>query len=207
MIYYTSDLHFGQKSLLATGKWKERPFTTLEEMHAAQIKKWNDKVTNGDDVYIAGDVGARGYHNMFPELLAQLKGRKHLVLGNHDDVSDLRVRQQFVEIVNYKELTDYSKGEKGKGNEARKVVVSHYPILMWNGQHKGVILLYGRLHNTVDEKLFQQFLKEYNEARTPKASRGETECRAFNVCQCLWGYEPVSFDEILARDNKNIIIR
>ena len=38
MIYYTSDLHFGQKSLLATGKWKERPFETLEEMHAAQIK-------------------------------------------------------------------------------------------------------------------------------------------------------------------------
>jgi len=50
MIYYTSDLHFGQKSLLATGKWKERPFETLEEMHAAQIKRWNDKVTNGDDI-------------------------------------------------------------------------------------------------------------------------------------------------------------
>lgn len=144
---------------------------------------------------------------MFPELLAQLKGRKHLVLGNHDDVSDLRVRQQFVEIVNYKELTDFSKGERGKGNEARKVVVSHYPILMWNGQHKGVILLYGHLHNTVDEKLFQQFLKEYNEARPPKVSRGETECRAFNVCQCLWDYEPVSLDEILARNNKDIVIR
>ena len=78
---------------------------------------------------------------------------------------------------------------------------------MWNGQHKGVILLYGHLHNTVDEKLFQQFLKEYNETRPPKASRGETECRAFNVCQCLWGYEPVSLDEILARGNKDIVIR
>jgi len=54
-----------------------------------------------------------------------------------------------------KELTGYSKGEK-------KVVVSHYPI-MWNGQHKGIILLSGHLHNTVEEKLFQQFLKEYNE--------------------------------------------
>lgn len=53
MIYYTSDLHFGQKSLLATGKWKERPFETLEEMHAAQIKRWNDKVTNGDDIPFA----------------------------------------------------------------------------------------------------------------------------------------------------------
>lgn len=119
----------------------------------------------------------------------------------------MRVRQQFVEIVNYKELTDFSKGKKGKGNEARKVVVSHYPIMMWNGQHKGTILLYGHLHNTVDEKLFQQYLKEYNEARPPKVSRGETECRAFSVCQCLWDYEPVSLDEILARNNKDIVIR
>ena len=26
MIFFTSDIHFGQQSLLATGKWKERPF-------------------------------------------------------------------------------------------------------------------------------------------------------------------------------------
>ena len=32
MIFFTSDIHFGQQSLLATGKWKERPFNTLEEM-------------------------------------------------------------------------------------------------------------------------------------------------------------------------------
>ena len=87
MNFYTADLHFGQESLLATGKWKERPFSTLEEMHKDQIKKWNKKVTNGDDVYVLGDVGSRGYHHMHPELLAQLKGRKHLILGNHDDVS------------------------------------------------------------------------------------------------------------------------
>ena len=45
MNFYTADLHFGQESLLATGKWKERPFSTLEEMHKDQIKKWNKKVT------------------------------------------------------------------------------------------------------------------------------------------------------------------
>lgn len=205
MNYFTSDLHFGQKSLLKTGKWKERPFETLDEMHETQINNWNDKVTNGDDVYILGDVGSRGYHNMYPEILAQLKGRKHLILGNHDDVKDLRVRQQFVEIVNYKELTDYSKGKKG--SDTRKLVLSHYPIMMWNGQHKGTILLYGHLHNTADEKLFQQFLKEYNEARPPKKSKDEQPCRAFSVCQCLWDYVPVSLDEILERNNQGIIIR
>lgn len=38
MIYYTSDLHFGQKSLLATGKWKERPFETLEEIMQHRLR-------------------------------------------------------------------------------------------------------------------------------------------------------------------------
>ena len=52
MIFFTSDIHFGQQSLLATGKWKERPFNTLEEMLSEIIKRWNKKVTNGDDVYI-----------------------------------------------------------------------------------------------------------------------------------------------------------
>ena len=43
MNYYTADLHFGQKSLLATGKWRERPFKTLDEMHETMIKRWNKK--------------------------------------------------------------------------------------------------------------------------------------------------------------------
>lgn len=103
-------------------------------------------------------------------------------------------------------MDKYSKGEKGKGNGVREVVVSHYPI-MWNAQHKGVILLSGHLHNMVEEKLFQQFLKEYNKAKPPKVLRGETACRAFNVCQCLWDYAPVSLDEILAENNKDIVIR
>lgn len=71
--FYTADLHFGQESLLATGKWKERPFSTLEEMHKDQIKKWNKKVTNGDDVYVLGDVGSRGYHHMHPGTASAVK--------------------------------------------------------------------------------------------------------------------------------------
>lgn len=73
MNFYTADLHFGQESLLATGKWKERPFSTLEEMHKDQIKKWNKKVTNGDDVYVLGDVGSRGYHHMHPGTASAVK--------------------------------------------------------------------------------------------------------------------------------------
>ena len=201
MNFYTADMHFGQESLLASGKWQERPFMTLKEMHAEQIKRWNKKVTNGDDVYVLGDVGSRGYHNMHPEILAQLKGRKHLFLGNHDDVSDLRVRQQFVEIVQMKKLIDSSNGEN------RKVLLTHCPYMMWEGQHTGTIMLYGHLHDTIDEFLFQKYLREYNKARPPKQERNETFCRAYSVCQCLWRYEPVTLDEVLRGNNSEQTFR
>lgn len=199
MNYYTSDLHFGQKSLLATGKWKERPFKTLDEMNSELIKRWNKKVTNADHVYILGDVGARGYQNMHPEYLCQLKGQKHLILGNHDDVSDARVKQLFVEICDYKKISDNKKGQ------SRTVVLSHYPIFMWDGQHRGNILLYGHLHNTVEEELFQKYMQEYFAETESHLRPGETLGGAYNVCSCNWNYEPVTLDEILAGNQEKRI--
>lgn len=189
MNFYTSDLHFGTTSLLKNGKFQERPFETVEENNAELIKRWNSKVTNADHVYILGDVGKRGFANMHPECISQLKGNKHLILGNHDDVSDLRIRQLFQEICDYKEITDFV------DNKSAKLVLSHYPILNWNGQHKGTIHLYGHLHNTNEEVLYQKFLTMFNEERPPK--EGETLCRAYNVGTCHWNYEPVTLKEIL----------
>ena len=197
MNYYTSDIHFGQKALLKDGKYHERPFTTLEEMQSEIIKRWNKKVTNADHVYILGDVGARGANQMHPELLACLKGNKHLILGNHDDVSDLRVRQQFAEICHYKKMFD------NKGGKAREVILSHYPILMWEGQHRGAILLYGHVHNTVEEAFFQKYLAEFYRERPRQPE--ETDGAAYNVGMALWDYTPVSLDEMIENQGKKEI--
>lgn len=184
--FYTSDIHFGQKSLLATGRFKERPFQTLEEMNEEIIRRWNKKVTNNDHVYILGDIGKRGFANMHPELVSQLKGNKHLIVGNHDDVSDQRIRQLFVEICDMKEVKD------GKST----VILCHYPIMMWKGQHAGNILLYGHTHDTEDEKLFQEYLNNYRKAR-------DIKCQAFNVGMCHWNYEPVTLAEITKNGELN----
>ena len=165
-------------------------------MHSEIIKRWNKKVTNGDDVYILGDIGSRGYQNMHVELIAQLKGRKHLIIGNHDDIKDLRVQQQFVEIVQAKSLSVMA------NKEPYKLLLTHCPYMMWDGQHRGVIMLYGHLHNTLDEKLFQQYLAAYNKERPPKADNRENPCRAYSVCQCLWDYEPVTLEEILEKGDE-----
>ena len=187
MKYYTSDLHLGQDSILQTGRFKERPFNTQEEMWRVMIDNWNEKVKKSDDVYILGDIGGYTLDQMRIEVIDKLRGRKHLILGNHDMLSP-DIKRRFVEIANYKEITDKSSGK------SVRLALSHYPILIWNEMFKGRVLLYGHLHNTRDEYLFQKALLEYNKDRCGAFGR-EKDAAAYNVGCMLWGYTPMSYEE------------
>lgn len=57
MKYYISDLHLFHENAI---EFDHRPFTSLQEMHDTILKNWNERVTNGDMVYILGDVSMRG---------------------------------------------------------------------------------------------------------------------------------------------------
>lgn len=66
-VFFTGDLHFGHENVL---KFDNRPFTTVEEMDAELIRRWNNKVSNEDLVYVLGDMIWRQVTTM---LLASLK--------------------------------------------------------------------------------------------------------------------------------------
>lgn len=78
----------------------------------------------------------------------------------------------------------------------------HYPILMWNGQHRGSILLYAHTHNTVEETFFQKCVKELNENKKLNVQQGKP-IRAINVgCMMPYmNYEPRTLKEILSAQN------
>ena len=193
MNYYISDLHFCCASQLAgSGSgYDEREYKTLEEMHADMLARWNRKVTNGDTVYILGDISKRGKSEELIALVAQLKGHKILVHGNHDDLSDYRLRQLFEEVCNYKEITDNIRGN------AYKLVLCHYPILFWNGQHRGNILLYGHTHRSPEDVFFQDCIKRLNECKD--LHEEDQDFLAINVgcMQPYMNYEPQSLKELL----------
>lgn len=67
-------------------------------------KNWNTVVKDDDHVFILGDISCYDTKTTIG-LLKNLKGRKHLILGNHDYqfLHDNAFRDQFVEIKNYKE--------------------------------------------------------------------------------------------------------
>ena len=193
--YYISDTHFGW-----TNKYEGR---TLE--HDRLIKEnWNRVVNNNDDVYILGDIGKEGNNGdteRLCEIIATLKGRKHLIVGNHDKLKDSRLKQLFVEICDYKEITDNVDGKN------YKLILSHYPILFWAQQHRGAIHLMGHLHDTDEYKAFKYCLKYVNDFFKDKTLKGYTDCPpavAHNVGCMLWDYTPVTLKQILSKDVLNM---
>lgn len=194
MNYYISDLHFFSKNQTAEGlNFDNRPFKNVDEMHEVILNNWNSRVTNGDTVYILGDVSNRGKNEDLIAFVARLKGKKVLILGNHCDVRDYRYKQLFHEIYDYLEITDYA------NKQAYKLVLCHYPILMWNGQHNGTILLYGHLHNSIEETYFQKCVSEMNNGEFAIRRQHEKEIVSINV-GCMFdymNYTPRTLEELL----------
>ena len=79
-IFYTADLHLGHARI---NELSGRPFSSVEAMNAALIKRWNSRVEPDDHVYVLGDV-CMGRLDESLALIKLLHGRKLLVVGNHD---------------------------------------------------------------------------------------------------------------------------
>ena len=146
MKFYIGDMHFGHKNCLV---FDNRPFSNLEEMEQTLILNWNDRIEKNDEVYILGDMF---WHNQeAPRILSELKGRKYLILGNHDRVN--------AEMAKYFEWCD-RRIEVIK-DEGQKVVLCHFPIAHWDGQchTPQTIHLYGHIHQGRDTRPFEKYGK------------------------------------------------
>lgn len=177
MNLYISDLHFGHENVL---KFDGRPFENIDEMDYTLIELWNGRVSADDDVYIVGDFSYRS-KKPFEWYLKQLKGRKHLVIGNHDFklIRDEDALKYFESVDNIMVIKD---GDK-------QVVLCHYPIVDWYGARHGSWHIYGHVHDNKDE-IFE-FMR--------------TRERALNAGCMINNYIPASFDELM-RNNERFAV-
>lgn len=102
------------------------------------------------------------------------------------------------EAFNSKEIRDTLNGENVK------LILCHYPILMWKEQHYGSILLYGHVHNSVEEYYFKKYLREMNTEEFFDRRRGDKVLRAYNVgCMLPYmNYEPRTLEEIVMESER-----
>lgn len=78
--YFTSDMHFGHANII---RFCDRPFTDAWQMNTRLTELWNDTVSDGDTVWVLGDV-ALGVLDESLSWIGSLAGHKILVPGNHD---------------------------------------------------------------------------------------------------------------------------
>lgn len=173
MTFFTSDLHLGHENVITLC---QRPFASIEEMDERLIANWNDRVTPRDTVYVVGDMVWK--KPMLPGYLERLKGKKILLIGNHDRpwARSEEAARYFAEILPYKEAN----------LNGHAVTLCHYPMVEWHGsrregsRHLGY-LIHGHIHNVYRPE-FRYLLRQFN---------------ALNAGVDVNGFAPVTFDEMM----------
>lgn len=144
-IYLTSDLHFGHDRQFI---WKARGFNSVQEMNDVLVEKWNSIITDEDDIYVLGDIMLGSVDNI--DYISKLKGKIHIVLGNHDTFNRERLYSTLPNVV---EIADVGIRLNYKKYH---FVLTHYPMLTGNldDKNKGlkgrIINLCGHSH-TIDK--------------------------------------------------------
>lgn len=143
-IFVISDLHLGHKNII---KLCNRPFKTLEEMDNTIINNWNKVVSKEDIVYVLGDFAYKGLNA--EKYLDELNGNIILIRGNHD---------KYIRHNKVKAVYDYKEIEV----DGVKYILSHYPMISWNGQYRNSIHLYGHVHTSGSEWEFPKLPNSYS---------------------------------------------
>ena len=78
--WFTADTHFGHANII---RYCNRPYASVEEMDADLVRRWNERVADGDTVWVLGDF-ALGRLERSLAHAGRLNGRLRLVVGNHD---------------------------------------------------------------------------------------------------------------------------
>lgn len=175
MIFYTADLHIGHANII---KHCQRPFESVEEMNQALLHNWNKAIHRDDTVYILGDLFFR---NSVPaeEYLQQMKGKKHLIVGNHDSswMKKVDLAKYFDEVSHMAEIIDGS----------QRLTLCHYPMMSWNGCNRDAYQIYGHIHNN------------RNDTYWPLLSESTL---SLNAGVDINGFRPVALQELI-RNNAN----
>lgn len=134
-VWFTSDLHFKHKNII---KYCKRPFENVDDMTEELIAIWNETVAKEDVVFILGDFCFGGYAR-WEEILKQLNGEIHLVLGNHDPekIANKLLEKGYLKSVSSMELIEV---------DGQELFLCHFPMMDWPNKERGSIMLHGHIH-------------------------------------------------------------
>jgi calcineurin-like phosphoesterase family protein len=176
-VWFTSDLHLGHR--LVAGL---RGFNNVEDHDAAIVKGWDRLIRKDDDVWVLGDLCASAPDHAL-SLIASMRGRKHLVSGNHDRCHPMH-RDAHNQQRRYLEVFHSVQPFARRKVAGRDVLLSHFPYerdreepryMQYRLRDEGAWLFHGHLH-TEDQGVG----------------------REIHVGVDAWGLTPVDLDTLVA---------
>lgn len=149
-VFVTSDTHFNHAKILELGRG--RPFADVGEMNEALISNWNAVVSKRDEVYHLGDFAygesAGGGKGRKPSsIFMMLNGKKHLIVGNHDEQNPQVLRLPWTSVSALRHI---------KVNK-RKIALCHYPLETWWHSYLDALHLHGHCHGGLERVISHRF--------------------------------------------------
>ena len=186
MNFYTSDTHFGHTNII---NFDNRPFKDIKEMEDKMVENWNGVVSKNDTVYILGDFCWSKDDEEWIRILNRLTGNKILIKGNHDKKNmSKNLKDKFLDIKDYKEIKD----------EGRKVILCHYPILLYKHSYDpNQYMLCGHVHTTRENDFLNKWKRDL---RSTRNTNSDNCGNIYNVGCMLYNYTPKMLNEIIKGD-------
>ena len=107
-------------------------------------------------------------------IISRLNGKKILIKGNHDRPKIIAGISDLFEGI-YDLHTAKIPDKEAKDGKTQRIVMCHYPLLVWDRAHYGAWMLHGHCHGSLIE---------------------ETPTRRMDVGVDCWDYSPVSYETI-----------
>ena len=194
-IYLTADWHLFHENII---KYCNRPFNNVKEMHKRLVDEYKRKVTNKDVVFFIGDMGFYKPEEI-RKIVEPLKGKKILVLGNHDKYGvSTYYRMGFHVVVNSATI------KVGK----RIFNIEHIPRRSLSELYRlfKVYIREGRLRKRPWKQIYYRLRKEWNKHKRPDGNW--TICghvheawlmkrKNINIGVDKWNFTPVHIQKIV----------
>ncbi len=173
-VWFTSDTHFGHANILQYEP-EARPFKTIEEMNETLVERWNSVVRDADTIYHLGDF-CFGKANL--DIADRLRGKKRLVMGNHDSYDASSYLLYFEKLYGVKYW--------------KQCVLSHMPVHHNGLGSRWMLNIHGHLHS----KAVVHDIDPYDDSMF---SKGDEDRNYFNVSVERHNLTPIHSDIIMER--------
>ena len=142
-IFVISDTHWGHANILkftdSSGALIRPGFESVDDMDEHMIDCWNSVVKDGDIVYHLGDV----YFDQGHRALSRLRGRKRLVLGNHDNGKSEHIQKYFQKVLAWRMFPEFG------------LLLTHVPVHTSTLEFKVKRNVHGHIHqNLIDDERY-----------------------------------------------------